>query len=252
MICLLLLLAYTSLASTSLQLLRPLTFHDVDEVHTYSSPNIKYFTGRHLVYAIVAILCEVIIVIGLPLFLFFEPLLSRKINFVKMKPLLDQFQGCYKDKYRWFAVYYLICRQVIILIVYVGNGDYYSKLYYLQTACVIIAMIHGLIQPYKKKIVNGLDLAILLILVLVINLNTFTFLYPISSQLLIVLLFLPLFFLCSIGIRQLLIRCYDRKKKTFYLYNPIDANDKLEEDEDYDNDYNEPNDMRFAILRFYI
>ena len=53
-------------ASTSLQLLRPLTFHGVDEVRTYSSPDIEYFTGRHLVYAIVAILCEVTIVIGLP------------------------------------------------------------------------------------------------------------------------------------------------------------------------------------------
>ena len=46
-ICILLLLSYTSLASTSLQLLRPLFFNDVDEVCTYSSPDIKYFTGRH-------------------------------------------------------------------------------------------------------------------------------------------------------------------------------------------------------------
>ena len=148
-ICLLLLLSYTSLASTSLQLLRPLTFNDVDEVRTYSSPDIKYFTGRHLVYAIVAILCEVIIVIGLPLFLLLEPFLRERVNLVRIKPLLGQFQGCYKDEYRWFAAYYLICRQVIILIVYVGNGDYYNMLYYLQTACIIIAMIHGWVQPYK-------------------------------------------------------------------------------------------------------
>ena len=247
-ICLLLLLSYTSLASTSLQLLRPLTFQNVDEVRTYSSPDIKYFTGRHLAYAIVAILCEVIIVIGLPLLLLLEPLLSRKISFVKVKPLLDQFQGCYKDKYRWFAVYYLICRQVIILIVYVGNGDYYNKLYYLQTACIIIAMIHGWIQPYKKKIVNGLDGAILLILVLVVNLNTFTFLSSISSQLSIVLIILPLFLLCLIAIRKLLIRCYDKRKKLFYLYNPVDANEEFEEEEENDNYVNEANNMRFAIV----
>ena len=247
-ICLLLLLSYTSLASTSLQLLRPLTFQNVDEVRTYSSPDIKYFTGRHLAYAIVAILCEVIIVIGLPLLLLLEPLLSRKISFVKVKPLLDQFQGCYKDKYRWFAVYYLICRQVIILIVYVGNGDYYNKLYYLQTVCIIIAMIHGWIQPYKKKLVNGLDGAILLILVLVVNLNTFTFLSSISSQLSIVLIIFPLFLLCLIAIRKLLIRCYNKKRKTFYLYDPVDANEELEEEEENDDDDNEANNMRFAIV----
>ena len=123
-ICLLLLLSYTSLASTSLQLLRPLTFNDVDEVRTYSSLGIKYFTGRHLLYGIVAILCEVIIVIGLPLFLLLEPFLRQRVNLVRIKPLLDQFQGCYKDKYHWFAAYYLICRQVIILIVYLGNRNY--------------------------------------------------------------------------------------------------------------------------------
>ena len=248
-ICLLLLLSYTSLASTSLQLLRPLTFNDVDEVHTYSSPDIKYFTGRHLAYAIVAIFCEVIIVIGLPLFLLLEPILSRGINFVKIKPLLDQFRGCYKDKYRWFAAYYLICRQVIILIVYVGNGDYYNKLYYLQTACIIIAMIHGWVQPYKKKLVNGLDGAILLVLVLVVNLNTFAFLSSVSSQLSIILIILPLFFLSLIAIRKLLIRCYDRKKKTFYLYNPIDANEEFEEDQENDYDYNEANNIRFAGIK---
>ena len=250
-ICLLLLLSYTSLASTSLQLLRPLTFNDVDEVCTYSSPRIKYFTGRHLVYAIVAILCEVIIVIGLPLFLLLEPVLGRRFNFVKIKPLLDQFQGCYKDKYRYFAVYYLLCRQVIILIVYVGNGDYYNKLYYLQTACIIIAMIHGWVQPYKKKLVNGLDGAILLTLVLVVNLNTFSFLSSVSSELSVVLIILPLLLLSSIVIRKLIIRCYNKKKKSFYLYNPVDINGEFEQDEDNGgdgSDDNEANNIRFVTV----
>ena len=153
-ICLLLLLSYTSLASTSLQLLRALNFNDVNEVRTYASPDIKYFTGRHLVYAIVAVLCEVIIVIGLPLFLLLEPFLRQRVNLVRIKPILDQFQGCYKDKYRWFSAYYLVCRQVIILIVYVGNGNYYYMLYGLQTACVIIAMFHGWVQEYKDNLLN--------------------------------------------------------------------------------------------------
>ena len=107
-ICLLLLLAYTSIASTSLQLLRPLTFINVDGVY------ILMVIIWHI--NIIAILCEVIIVIGLPLLLLLEPLLSRRI---RVKPLLDQFQLCYKNKYCWFAIYYLISRQVIILIVYV-------------------------------------------------------------------------------------------------------------------------------------
>ena len=49
-ICLLILLSYTSIVSTSLQLLRPLKFTNVKEWYTYSSPHIQYFHGRHAVY----------------------------------------------------------------------------------------------------------------------------------------------------------------------------------------------------------
>ena len=99
-ICCLLLLSYTSVATTSLLLMRPLMFHDVVNTYTYVSPDVEYFHGRHLVYGIVAVLFTIVIVIGLPLLLTFEPFLNAKINFTKIKPLLDQFQCCYKDKYR--------------------------------------------------------------------------------------------------------------------------------------------------------
>ena len=112
-ICFLLLLSYTSVATTSLLLMRPLTFHNVDKKYTYLSPEIEYFHGRYLVYGIVSVLLTIAIVIGLPFLLLFEPFLNRKINFVKIKPLLDQFQECYQGKYRCFAAYYMICRLVM-------------------------------------------------------------------------------------------------------------------------------------------
>ena len=85
-------------------LMRPLTFNSVDRTYTYLSPEIEYFHGRHLVYGIVSVLLTIVIVIGLPFLLLFEPFLNRKINFVKIKPLLDQFQGCYKDKCHCFQL----------------------------------------------------------------------------------------------------------------------------------------------------
>ena len=147
-ICLLILLSYTSIASTSLQLLLPLKFNDVKEWYTYSSPSIQCFHGRHIIYGVLAVICELVLGIGLPLLLLFEPVLNKKLNFIKIKPLLDQLQGCYKDKYRWFAAYYLICRQVIFLIVYIFNSDYSNMLFYLQAACVVIVIIHIWFQPY--------------------------------------------------------------------------------------------------------
>ena len=156
-ICLLLLLSYTSIASTSLLLMRPLTFHEINAVYTYLSPDVKYFHGRHLPYGIVALICAVFIAISLPILLILEPFLNHKINFAKIKPLLDQFQGCYKDKYRCFAGYYMMCQLVIITIVIADSSNDLVAKYLLIAVCGIIALIHLLIKPYNNEILNKYD-----------------------------------------------------------------------------------------------
>ena len=166
-ICLLLLLSYTSIASTSLLLLGLLQFHDINEVYTYLSPDIKYFNGRHLAYGIVALVCTASIVIGLPLLLMLEPFLNHKLNFVKIKPLLDQFQGCYKDKYRCFAGFYMICRLLVITIIIINSFNTFIADYLLISACLLIALIHLMFKPYNNKTLNKLDGMILQTIVLV-------------------------------------------------------------------------------------
>ena len=200
-LCLLLLLAYTSLVSTSLLLLRPLTFTDIDKVYTYSSPNIKYFHGKHIVYGSVALICELVIGIGLPVFLMASPFLIRQcpVKFIAVKPLLDQFQGCYKDKYRWFAGYYLMCRQVLLLIVFLGNANYYHMVFYLEIACVIIAGIHACVQPYNNKFLNFFDGFILLVMVIVVMISSHDFLQVATTEIALVLVTIPLPVLCIAG-----------------------------------------------------
>ena len=166
-ICYLLLLSYTSVATTSLLLMRPLIFHGVDKVYTYVSPNIEYLHGRHLAYAIVAVLFTILIAIGLPLLLGLEPFLNSKINFVKIKPLLDQFQGCYKDKYRCFAAYYMICRLVVITIIIADSFNDFVLQYLLLAVCVITALIHLILKPYSNPLLNYFDAAILHLLILI-------------------------------------------------------------------------------------
>ena len=166
-ICLLLLLSYTSIASTSLLLMRSLTFHRVDKVYTYLSPDIEYFHGRHLAYGIVALLCTVTIVLGLPLLLTLEPFLNHKINFIKIKPLLDQFQGCYKDKYRCFAGYYMICRPLIVTIVIANSSNEFVANYLLIIVCGIIDLIHVTVKPYNKEILNKFDSILLHLIIFV-------------------------------------------------------------------------------------
>ena len=184
-ICCLLLLSYTSVATTSLLLMRPLIFHDVNKVYTYVSPDVEYLHGRHLAYVIVAVLFTIIIVIGLPLLLVLEPFLNSKINFIKIKPLLDQFQGCYKDKYRCFAGYYMICRLAIITIILADSSNDFIVRYSLITACIIMSLIHQISRPYSNNFLNVFDGVVLHLIVLVSALPLVQFFDGFNSNLLV-------------------------------------------------------------------
>ena len=183
-ICLVLTLTYTSITDTSLQLLRSLRFTDIDKVYIYLSPEYEYLTGRHIFYFTIALLYALAIVVGLPLLLLSEPFTNRWINFSNLKiictsfsfkPILDQFQGCYKDNCRWFAAVYLICRLAILVTVIISNYffDIYIELYLLVVICLVTALLHYTVHPYnrKYKALNKFDALILLLLVLVVCLQ---------------------------------------------------------------------------------
>ena len=198
-ICFLMLLSYTSVATTSLLLLRSLTFDNVDKVYTYLSPDIEYCHGRHLPYFIVAVLCTLVIVIGLPLILLLEPFLNNEINFTRIKPLLDQFQGCYKDKYRCFAAYYMICRLIIIVIIIAIPSNNDLSQFLLIFSCGVLALVVIILKPYQHKILNIFDGLILQLMVLATlipladNVNQ-----QLSTATIIIVMILPLIFFIAL------------------------------------------------------
>ena len=226
--CFVLLFSYTSLTSASLLLLRAMKFDDIDGLYTYLSPHLKYFANRHAAYASVALLCVLLVTIGFPLLLIMEPLLVKVINYcfnkntrkkaklqiksitekhiwlIRIKQLLDQLQDCYKDQHRWFAAYYLICRLVIMLITFYANDDYNYMIYYLQTACVVIAMTHIWIQPYKNDLLNKLDTVILLVMLLIVNLNAISFSTSVTTGMAVGVLLAPLFLCAGMRVMRLL------------------------------------------------
>ena len=180
-ICVLLILSYNSVCYTSIQLFRPLavnmymyrSYNDMNihvqtEWHSYLSPNELYFHNRHMIYCIITILCEVVIGFGPPLFYYSNHTLpATSILTLSIKPVIDQLKGCYKEEYRWFAAYYLICRQLIY------GGDVFTDFYPLikfpvmLSVCVLIMMIYVWLQPHKERKLNALDSSILMILLLV-------------------------------------------------------------------------------------
>ena len=200
-------LSYTTVASVSLQLLRGSEYNGVDGVYVYLSPHLKYFEGRHVAYGTVALLCGLGLVIGLPVLLLVHPLIKRRRNRPGLLQLtLDHFQAGYREKYRWFAAYYLLCRLVILLIAYFGNSDYSSMVYYIQTACVIIVMNHICFRPYKNNALNILDTVVLLIMLLIVSLNNFNFSESATIGLFLTLILIPMLLLLIFGFKGLIVK----------------------------------------------
>ena len=228
-ICLILTIAYTSIADTSLQLLQYINFVGVDGTYIYLSPSIRYFTGRHIVYFLIALVYELVIVGGLPLLLIMSRW-TNKVNLIfmriDMKPIFDQFQGCYKDNYRWFAAVYLICRQVILIIVVIDFSDYYIELYLLIIVCLITAILHYSVQPYRNDKLNKFDGILLQMLLLIVSLqmvaysNGFT--VNAVEGLTYILLLLPIAFMLIVLSVYVLLKLW-LAKKTFTNPNVLDV-----------------------------
>jgi len=86
-------------------------------------------------------------------------------------------------------------------------------LYYLQTACIMIAMFHIWIQPYTDNFLNALDGVFLLALVLVVNINTFTFLSSATSVIIVILILFPMIAFFLVGSKRLISHILSRHQK---------------------------------------
>ena len=78
---------------------------------------------------------------------------------------------------------------------------------YLQTACVIMAMIHMWFQPYQNELLNGLDGVILLLIILEVNLNIFPFLKNVITEIAIIIVIIPLILFSAITIKNAIHSC---------------------------------------------
>ena len=153
-ICLLIILSFWSLANTSIQFLMPLKVGEQYRVKI--QPEIVYFKSWHVVFVFIAILF--IGVITLPfigiLVISNCPKLSNCFRLYRVKPLLDEFQSCYHDKYRWYGIIYYIAWILYLVLSEFALGE--------EMVIVLILSLHFVFQPYKKKLLNIVDMLLLL------------------------------------------------------------------------------------------
>ena len=152
-ICLLLYLSFWSLTETSMTILYP-TFLRTDNTsvgraYVFLQPDTVYFTDTHLFLIIVATLVFILLVFPFTLFLTCSHLLARKFNLIRIKPLMDEFQSCYKPRYRWYSATYIIAWVCLIFF------SLFPPL--LQSVLLVVLFTHIILQPYQSRWLNTID-----------------------------------------------------------------------------------------------
>ena len=147
-ICVLILISFWSLASTSIQIITPLVGIDGASAKVNLKPDLAYLHEVHIPIWIVAVLILTMLLIVT------VALMVSPFNFVglhRIKPILDNLQSCYKDNMRWYSGVYFCIWTVLQILVLTSNYLIF------QTVIVILTVTHCLLQPYSQKWLNIMD-----------------------------------------------------------------------------------------------
>ena len=131
--------------------------------------NLKYMQGKHIALVLVSSLFAIFYIIPLTLLLLFAPAMQRINHYrvvrlvQRLKPILDAFQGPYKDKFRWWPGLMLVVR-IILFIALTSNTTHDPRWSVLLVALAVCALIPvGLIWSggvYKNKLLTPLETAL--------------------------------------------------------------------------------------------
>lgn len=160
---------------------------------------LPFLEGRHLFYAIMAILFILTLVTIPPLLLVFYPLsvqllalcklsehwvvgkLLKVLQIYRLKPLIDSFQGCYKDRFRFFAGLYFIYRILILASYSITRST--SQFFIIAQFLLLAFMgLHSIFQPYRKQTHNTIDSLLFCNLVLINGCTIFLDVYNVESR----------------------------------------------------------------------
>ena len=186
-----LVICYSQCAQNGFKILTVATAESIGNNKTkhvvYYAGNIDYFDPQHLPYAIPAVFLLIVVVIPLPLVLFFDPFLLKIEGLLvqhhllrsclpwtqfrmKFKPFLDSFQGCFRDDARYFAGLFFVYRVVIYVTIMTAKNTVQFNLF-LEAILIIMLTIQATVQPFEKKFNNILSCFMFAVLLLM---NTLT------------------------------------------------------------------------------
>lgn len=172
-------MCYSQCAKVTLFILTPARVYSMGSVNITSvvfyHGDYLYLKGHHLKYALPAYLFGITIVIIPPLLLVVYPLcykvlalfhmqetrcthiICRVMPLERLKPIFDSFQGCFKDRYRFFAGLYFIYRLVALLSFLFT--DSLTKFYIvLEVQLIVMLTLQATTYAYKRRWHNLIDI----------------------------------------------------------------------------------------------
>lgn len=159
-----------------------------------------FFHGSHLKYAVPALIALIMMTILPPLLLLIYPLcykvlallkiqessftklLCMAVPLEKFKPLFDSFQGEFHDNHRYFAGLYFIYRLFIITL-WVVSSDLSEFYVILELLLLLMCILHGSVQPYKKNWHNRLDLYLFALMATINGITLYNYIGTINPHL---------------------------------------------------------------------
>ena len=178
-----LVLSYTKLCSVSFLLLVPNTIYSPNgEVKgmklLYMDASVEYVSSKHIWLMVISLVVLSLIVIPLPLILLLYPLqivqrcLHRThLNTRALRAFMDSFQGCYRirtektrDARSFSSVYFFL--RIIVLAVMMEAMDSVVEGMLQVMILVLVVCLLVLVQPYKKRWNNVLDVFTFCVLIL--------------------------------------------------------------------------------------
>ena len=189
-------LVYAQCIKVAFQILNPGYIHHNSRTYrtvVFHQGDMDYLKGKHLLYVFPAVFSLIVINLALPTLLVSYPLsnrivaffkldrfatircIARNIPIIKLKPLIDSFQGSFKDKYRFFSGLYFFYRMIILAPRFVNS--FLDTYIIFQIEFIFILFIHQLVKPYKRYWHNILDALLLLNLSIINSLNIIIYIY---------------------------------------------------------------------------
>ena len=147
----LLLLCYTSVGETCIQIVAGKTINGINGTFWYADPNIPYGQGSHGFLVFLAVVLILVYILPFSIALLLPPLILRTRLNIMLKPLLDAFWNPFKPKFRFWLGFRAILRIIpfffAVLISPPANSFWLMPFFWCR-----FLLFHGYFQPFEGKV----------------------------------------------------------------------------------------------------